>query len=294
MSELENSLTAPGIRFEAGIVHTKQSQIHGANLPTTLISALDKAIRIDGLLSVLRHGFKLYGSRIHVATFAPEHGLNPEVAAHYAANRLVVVRQLHHDPENPRLSLDVVLFLNGFPLVTLELKNALTNQYATDAIRQYKERDAGAPIFRFKQRTLVHFAIGSDEVSMTTRLAGPNTFFLPFNRGHGTAAGNPPVPDKHRTWYLWEEVLARDSLLDIVARFIHLEVDEETKAERMATTSSTACASWSPPRATPAPAPTTSCSTRPARASPTRSPGSLTVWPSSTTTTTASSTTAPS
>jgi type I restriction enzyme, R subunit len=212
---------------------TKQQTIHGTNLPKTLLAAFDKATATDGILAVLRHGFKFYGSRIRVATFAPAHGLNPEIAAHYAANRLAVVRQLHHDPADPKLSIDLTLFLNGIPLATLELKNALTSQYAEDAKRQYTERNYNAPIFRFKRRTLVHFAVGSDEVWMTTHLAGPKTVFLPFNRGHGTAAGNPPVPDKHRTCYLWEEVLSRESLLDIVARFVHVETDDETKRERM-------------------------------------------------------------
>lgn len=210
----------------------KQSQIHGSNLPKTLVAAFDKATSTDGILSVLRHGFKLYGSRIRVATFSAAHGLNPELAAHYAANRLAVVRQLHHDPKDRTLSTDLTLFLNGIPLATLELKNSFTSQYAAHARTQYAQRDHTAPIFRFNQRTLVHFAVATDEIWMTTRLAGDRTVFLPFNRGHGTAAGNPPVPDEHRTCYLWQEVLTRDSFLDIVARFVHVETDE-AKRERM-------------------------------------------------------------
>jgi type I restriction enzyme R subunit len=207
----------------------KQQAIHGDKLGATLLAAFDKASTQLGVLAVLRHGFKFYGSFVRVATFRPAHGLNPEVAQLYAANRLAVVRQLHFDPKKPGLSLDLTLFLNGIPVVTAELKNAMTNQNAGHARRQYEQdRDPDAPIFRFKRRALVHFAVGSDEVWMTTRLAGTSTYFLPFNRGHGTGAGNRPVEGKHRTSYLWEEVWERHSLLDILARFMHLQVEEHT------------------------------------------------------------------
>lgn len=171
----------------------RQVVIHGDNVGPNLLAAFDKAAAQRGALHILRHGFKFYGNLIRVATFQPAHGLNPEVERLYAANCLAVVRQLHHDPKKPGLSLDLTLFLNGIPIVTAELKNAITNQKAGRAKRQYQQdRDPNAPIFRFKRRALVHFAVGSDEVWMTTRLSGSNTFFLPFNQGHGTAAGNRP------------------------------------------------------------------------------------------------------
>jgi type I restriction enzyme R subunit len=210
----------------------KQEQIHGPALRTNVLAAFDKATKDFGVLHVIRHGFKFYGSTLRVATFRPAHGLNPEVEALYQANRLAVVRQVHHDPKQPGLELDIVLFLNGIPIVTCELKNAMTSQKAGHAIKQYKhDRDPDAPMFRFKRRALVHFAVGSDEVWMTTRLRGSSTFFLPFNKGRGTGAGNPPAGDKHRTHYLWEEVWERHSLLDIVARFIHLQVEEKEDAD---------------------------------------------------------------
>ena len=117
--------------------------------------------------------------------------------------------------------------MKGIPVITAELKNQLTGQCAVlEAQRQYKfDRDPNAPIFRFKERALVHFAVDPDEVWMTTRLRGADTFFLPFNRGHGTGKGNAPVAGKHRTCYLWEEVWQRDSLFDILGRFLHLEVN---------------------------------------------------------------------
>lgn len=219
----------------------KQAAIHGQALRPNLLAAFDKATRDLGLLHVLRHGFKFYGTELRVATFRPVHTLNPDVEARYQANQLAVVRQVHHDPKKPGLELDLVLFLNGIPLVTCELKNAMTGQQAGHAIQQYKrDRDPDAPLFRFKRRALVHFAVGSDEAWMTTRLQGASTFFLPFNKGRGTGAGNPSVSGRHRTHYLWEEVWERHSLLDIVARFIHLQVEEredtngrKTKRETM-------------------------------------------------------------
>ena len=121
----------------------------------------------------------------------------------------------------------MVIGLNGLPVVTVELKNPMSGQTWRDAVWQYKtDRDPTETIFRFKLRSLVHFAVDPDEVYMTTKLAGKATSFLPFNKGDGTAAGNPPNPDGYRTAYLWEQVLARDSLMDILARFLHLEVDE--------------------------------------------------------------------
>ena len=207
---------------------TKQQGIHGDALRSNLLAAFDKAAKHQGVLDVIRKGFKFYGSTIRVATFRPAHGLNPEVEATYAANRLAVVRQVHHDPKRPGDSLDLVLFLNGIPIVTAELKNKLTGQNVENAKQQYRyDRNPDAPIFRFKRRSLVHFAVGSDQAWMTTRLLGKSTYFLPFNRGHGTASGNPPVEGKHRTCYLWEQVWERHSLLDILARFMHLQVEEK-------------------------------------------------------------------
>ena len=124
----------------------------------------------------------------------------------------------------------MTLSLNGIPIVTLELKNPLTGQTVEDARRQYqRDRDPREPIFEFKRRTLVHFAVDTESVLMTTRLAGTATNFLPFNKGCDGGAGNPPDPlgRNYRTAYLWEEVLQRDSLLDLLARFIHLQIEEK-------------------------------------------------------------------
>ena len=181
----------------------------------------------EGCLAVLRHGFKCFGKWFYVAYFAPASGMNPDTRALYEANDLAIVRQLRYSPNHTN-TLDVTLALGGIPVATVELKNPMTGQTWSDAVRQYKkDRDPSDLIFRFKQRSLVHFAVDTDGVYMTTRLAGNKTAFLPFNRGCMGGAGNPGNPDGYKTAYLWEQVLERESFLDILARFIHLQVEEK-------------------------------------------------------------------
>ena len=207
----------------------KLEALHGDKTGEQVLGDLCKWMDTNGALATLRHGFKCYGRTLHTAYFKAAHELNPELEAHYAANRLGLTRQLHFSPRSEK-SLDVTLSLNGIPVVTVELKNPLTGQRIEDARRQYKQnRDPREPIFEFKRRSLVHFAVDTESVLMTTRLAGTATRFLPFNKGCDGAAGNPPDPAgrTYRTAYLWEEVLQRDSLLDLLARFIHLQIDEK-------------------------------------------------------------------
>ena len=204
-------------------------KLHGADTAAIVLDDLCKALDgATGSLGVLRHGFKCFGKRIDAAYFAPAHGMNPENERLYQANRLTVTRQLHYSDREPAKSLDLVLSLNGIPVATAELKNPLTGQTATHAIAQYRnDRDPRDKIFAFKQRALVHFAVDPDEAWMTTRLDGKSTRFLPFNQGHEKGAGNPPNPSGYKTAYLWQRVWQRDSWLDILARFIHLQVDEK-------------------------------------------------------------------
>jgi type I restriction enzyme R subunit len=206
----------------------KLEALHGASTSEQVIADLCKWMDVHGSLATLRHGFKCYGRTLRVAFFKAAHELNPELEARYAANRLGLTRQLHFSPRSEK-SLDVTLSLNGIPIATLELKNPLTGQTVDDARRQYQQdRDPREPVFEFKRRTLVHFAVDTEAVFMTTRLAGSATHFLPLNKGCEGGAGNPPDPagGTYRTGYLWEEVLQRDSLLDLLARFIHLQVEE--------------------------------------------------------------------
>lgn len=203
-------------------------KLHGISTEAVLLDDLCKAMDSQGSLAVIRHGFKCFGKPIRVAYFAPAHGMNPDTQRLYKANRLTVTRQLHYSTKNEN-SIDVTLSLNGIPVATAELKNPMSGQNAEHAKHQYRnDRDPREKVFEFKKRTLVHFAVDPDVVHMTTKLDGTKTHFLPFNKGDGTGAGNPDNPNGHKTAYLWEQVFQRDSWLDILARFIHLHVEEKT------------------------------------------------------------------
>lgn len=197
----------------------------GEALLADLCRALDS--EHEGCLKVLRHGFKCFGKLFHAAYFAPASGLNPETQKLYAANRLAITRQLRYSPAHEN-SLDVAVSLNGIPVATVELKNPMTGQTWRNAVHQYREeREPANLLFQFKKRALVHFAADTDEVYMTTRLMGKNTHFLPFNQGTAGGAGNPENPAGYKTAYLWEEVLERHGFLDVLARFVHLQVEEK-------------------------------------------------------------------
>jgi type I restriction enzyme, R subunit len=206
--------------------------LHGTGLGTLLLTTLVKELDTKGSIHVLRHGFKFYGKTFYLAYFKPAHGANAEVLELFAKNRLTVTRQVPCHPNDNR-TLDMVLAVNGLPVATIELKNPGTGQNWKHAIGQYQnDRDSRAPLFDFKKRALVHFAADTDEVHMTTRLAGEKTFFLPFNRGSHPGeiicgAGNPQHKSGYRTGYFWEEVLQFESFLDILCHFMFLEKKEE-------------------------------------------------------------------
>ena len=204
----------------------------GPKAAATVLDSLSMETELKGTLHVLRHGFKCYGKTFRMAYFRPNTTMNPEAAENYARNRLTITRQVAFtsvmkkaDGKNRRCIVDVTLAVNGIPVVTAELKNPLTGQRAADAMRQYAdERDGRDLLFAFKKRALVHFAVDPDEVWMTTRLRGKETDFLPLNRGNNNAAGNPPVEGTWKTHYLWDEVLQADRFLEVLQRFMHLEV----------------------------------------------------------------------
>ncbi|ASK79130.1 type I restriction endonuclease subunit R [Paraphotobacterium marinum] len=202
--------------------------IHGDETNNVLIADLRKHINTKGMLSVIRNGFKCFGKKFKVAYFFPNNHLNDDTLALYNKNELSVTRQLYFSNKDNK-SLDMAIFLNGLPIVTLELKNKFTNQSTEHSKKQYKnDRDPNEPIFQFKKGALVHFAVDTDLAFMTTRLSGKKTFFLPFNLGFNDGAGNPPAEDGgYRTAYLWRDVLQSDSLLDILNRFMHLQVEEK-------------------------------------------------------------------
>ena len=146
---------------------------------------MSKEIERRGVLDVLRKGVIDRGCRFNLTYFRPSSGMNPDHQKLYAQNRFSLVRQLKYSQRNEK-SVDMALFLNGLPLVTMELKNSLTGQTVTDAEKQYRtDRDPREPLFQFR-RCLVHFAVGNEKVSMTTHLQGGGTRFFPFNKGSKT------------------------------------------------------------------------------------------------------------
>jgi len=186
-------------------------------------SELDK----HGSLAMLRGEVKDRGAKFKLCQFKPELH-NPDIQAKYASNILRVVRQVYYSTKNQN-SIDLVLFLNGIPIATVELKTDFT-QAVEVAKSQYKydRPPKGEKLLEFNKRVLVHFAVSGDEAWMTTKLAGPKTFFLPFNKGkEDGAAGNPVNLNGYATAYLWEEVLQRDSILNIIARYVHLKVEHK-------------------------------------------------------------------
>ena len=206
--------------------YEKMQKREGAKTDEVLYTHAAKEMDKHGSLHYLRHDLKYIGSKFKLCQFKPELH-NPNTQAKYDANILRVVQEVTAKSGNERI--DLVLFLNGIPIATMELKTDFT-QNVYDAINQYRyDRPAkGDALLEFKRRALVHFAVSTDEVYMTTKLAGKKTFFLPFNKGKADgSAGNPPNPNGYATAYLWEKILQRDSILNIIARYVHLEVKEK-------------------------------------------------------------------
>ncbi|MCA0374894.1 MAG: DEAD/DEAH box helicase family protein [Gemmatimonadetes bacterium] len=213
---------------------------HGTSARETLLDRLRSQLDARGTLEVLRAGVDLLGlkARLAMAQFRPAFGLNADILARYAANRLRVVRQVRYSKHNEN-EIDLVLFLNGIAVATAELKTDFT-QRVEDAVDQYRydrhpypKGRGPEPLLAFPQGALVHFAVSNSEVCMTTRLAGAETVFLPFNQGDGGGKGNPVNSAGHRTAYLWEEVWARDSWLEILGRYLVPERDAKKQMTRV-------------------------------------------------------------
>ncbi|MGY0633431.1 type I restriction endonuclease subunit R [Luteimonas sp. A478] len=189
-----------------------------------ILERFDRLIKKHGVLHLLKKGLAVDDAFFVLMYPAPLASSATRVHENFAANIFSVTRQVRYSQANPAEEIDMVLFINGLPLVTIELKNAWTGQTARyHGKKQYREgRDASQPLLQFG-RALVHMAVDTDEVFMTTRLAGPATFFLPFNKGHNEGEGNPPNPHGHKTAYLWEEVFTKESLAGIIQHFVLLE-----------------------------------------------------------------------
>ncbi len=215
---------------------------HGdANAADTLLTRLRTSLDQRGTLDVLRHGIELLGLRdkLSLAQFKPALAMNADILTRYAANRLRVVRQVHYSLHNEN-NIDLVLFLNGLPVATAELKTDFT-QSVGDAIDQYRfdrlpkpKGQAAEPLLSFPSGALVHFAVSNGEVHMTTRLDGAHSVFLPFNQGDNGAAGNPVNPSGgHRTAYLWEQVWERHSWLEILGRYLVAQKDSKKQIKKI-------------------------------------------------------------
>jgi type I restriction enzyme R subunit len=215
---------------------------HGAQTLNVVLDRLREVLNQRGTLDVLRHGIELLGLRapMTLAQFKPALAMNPEILTKYGANRLRVVRQVRYSLRNEN-AIDLVLFLNGIPVATCELKSDFT-QSVDDAVDQYrfdreprpKGQSAAEPLLSVPNGALVHFAVSNMAVMMTTQLNGAFTKFLPFNRGDNGASGNPPnEKGGHRTAYLWEEIWARTSWLEILGRYIVAQKDQKKQIRKI-------------------------------------------------------------
>jgi len=196
---------------------------YGSETETKLIKRVSTEIENRGVIDVLRNGVKDRGCDFHLVYFQPRSGLNPEHKDLYKQNCFTVIRQLKYSSRNEN-SIDMGIFINGIPIMMMELKNTLTGQNHIDAEKQWKyDRDPKEPLFRFK-RNLVYFSVGNEKVSMTTRLMGGKTRFLPYNKD----IENPVNPIGHKTHYLWEDILHPNSMLDLIENFVHIREEKET------------------------------------------------------------------
>jgi type I restriction enzyme R subunit len=220
---LDKALLEQFIREAQPDVWKKLEKEFPSNTIEAVASEFTKLRDKRGILNLIREGFVLQGASIKLIAFKPSSGLNPEHLRKYEANRFSIIRQVHYSSAWPDKSLDLVIGINGIPIITLELKNEFTGQNVTHAVEQYsKRRDAKDS---FLKNCLVHFAVDNNTALMTTKLENGNTRFLPFNRD----THNPIIENKFASSYLWEEVLQADSLLEMLNNYIFYEEDEKTK-----------------------------------------------------------------
>lgn len=215
----------------------RYEKIYKEDVRRKFLKRFNEEVQMHGMLHVLRNGIKDRGVSLRVAYFKPVSGLNYDVLQKYEANQFTCIRQFAYSPNN-RNTIDLVLLLNGIPIIALELKNQYTGQSVENAKVQFQEnRDPLELVFQFNTRFLVYFAVDHYEVFMTTKLAGRKTYFLPFNQGSNGPGnvggkGNPINVKGYPTAYLWEQVLQRDNVMDIIQRFMNVEVKKEKQGNR--------------------------------------------------------------
>ena len=197
------------------------------------LDRLQGEIAKRGIIDVLRKGVSIYPASLVMFYMTPSEQ-NKKAAELFAQNIFSVTRQVAYSNDNTKLALDLCIFINGLPVITCELKNQLTKQNVEDAVEQYQtDRDPRELLFNFK-RCMVHFAVDDAEVRFCTKLAGRDSWFLPFNKGHNDGAGNPPNPNGLKTDYLWKEILTKTSLANIIENYaqVVVEVDKKTKKKK--------------------------------------------------------------
>jgi type I restriction enzyme R subunit len=237
-SALDKALVLEFVRTTQAEEWAKLEGHYGASSEAEFFKQLEQGLKQRGTLDVLRNGVKLVPNlRFLLCAFRPASNLNPLLVRLFEANILSVIRQLRYSTKSEN-AIDVAVFVNGLPVATLELKNTLTGSTFRHAEAQYRKDRAPAnePLLTSKRGALVHFAVDQDNVSMTTRLQNGKTRFLPFNRGRNGGAGNPDISGEFRVAYLWADqhegraILSRDILLDIIGRFVHLDISESREA----------------------------------------------------------------
>jgi len=189
-----------------------------------IIQRLDRMIKKYGILKLLRKGLDVDNAHFTLMYVAPLPSSSEEIKKRFDSNEFSVTRQVTYSKTNPLQEIDMVIFINGLPLITMELKNQWTGQNAkVHGQKQYREdRDTTQPLLNFA-RCIVHFAVDTDEAYMTTKLDGAKTFFLPFNKGNNHGKGNPVNPDGHKTAYLWEDIFTKKSLAGLIQHFVRLD-----------------------------------------------------------------------
>jgi type I restriction enzyme, R subunit len=224
---------------------SKLEKQYAGSAEAEFFKRLGKHLAPFGTLHLMRNGMKMVpGIQFRFCFFQPASGINPTLVRRYESNVLSVVRQVRYSQKHEN-AIDVVLFVNGIPVATLEIKNTLTGQNIRNAEQQYRHdrSPAGEPLLTFKRGALVHFALDQDLVSMTTHLRNGATHFLPFNRGRDGGAGNPDVPDDFRIAYLYRDlpgrsaIFGRETWLGILQHFLHIERDGDQESRSFLDTS---------------------------------------------------------
>lgn len=201
-------------------------KVYKESYKSKILDRITKELKSRGMIDCIRHGVKDYGVTLRLAYNKPPSSMNQTLIELYDKNIFTVNRQVYYSSKNTN-SIDMMICLNGLPIAVLELKNPLTGQTVDDAKKQYiEDREPRELLFEFKSRAIVYFAVDPDEIYMTTQLNKEKTFFLPFNRGCNGGKGNPEVYDDYKTSYLWKDILRKDSLIDILFRFVYINQED--------------------------------------------------------------------